>query len=135
MADDSSDTTAALVKTLGGASLGLGLSELLSPATVAAVAGINNTGRSRAVIRALGLRECGHAAAVLLGPSELVWTRVGGDVLDLTLLGVALSKSIHPRRRQRGTIAALALAVIGAADLYTALRTTRSNGRHAALSH
>lgn len=129
------DTTATLVKTLGGASLGIGLSELVAPTKVAAAAGINDTSRSRAVIRALGLRECGHAAAVLLGSSELVWTRVAGDVLDESLLGLALAKSIHPRRRQRGAMSALGLAVIGAADLYTALRTTRSNGRHAALSY
>ncbi|HEY1839167.1 MAG TPA: malate dehydrogenase [Mycobacterium sp.] len=121
-------TTTTLVKGLGGASLGLGLSELLAPTKVAAIAGINDTSRSRVVIRALGMRECGHAAAVLSGPSELVWTRVAGDVLDLALLGSALARSNHRRRRQRGTASALALVVIGAVDLYTALRTTGSNG-------
>lgn len=134
MADHSARTTATLVKGLGGASLGLGLSELLAPAKIAAVAGINNTPRSRAVIRALGLRECGHAAAVLFGPGELVWTRVAGDALDLTLLGVASAKSIHPRRRRRGAVSALALTVIGAVDVYTALRAT-DGGRHAFPSH
>lgn len=131
MSDLSKNTTATLVKGLGAASLGLGLSEVLAPGKVAAAAGIDETSRSRFVIRALGLRECGHAAALLFGPSKLVWTRVAGDVLDVTLLGAALAKSNHGQRRRRGTASVVALAAIGAADLYAALRTTGSAGRHA----
>lgn len=133
----SAATTATLVKGLGGASLGLGLSEILAPGRVAAVAGIDETSRSRFVIRALGLRECGHAAALFFGSSKLVWTRVVGDILDLTLLGAALAKSRNrrPSRRRRGAVSAAALAGIGAVDLYTALRTTRHDGRHANGSH
>jgi uncharacterized membrane protein len=131
MSDPSANTTAALVNGLGVASLGLGLSEVLAPGKVAATAGIDETSRSRFVIRALGLRECGHAAALLFGPSKLVWTRVAGDVLDVALLGAALAKSNHGQRRRRGTASIVALAAIGAADLYAALRTTGSAGRHA----
>jgi uncharacterized membrane protein len=129
--NSSASTTAALVKGLGGASLGLGLSEILAPAKVAALAGIDQTGRSRSVIRALGLRECGHAAALLFGPATLVWTRVAGDALDLSLLGAAL-RSRRQGGRRRGAASAAALAGIAAADLYAALRTTRNgDGRHA----
>lgn len=118
-----------LVKSLGGASLGLGLTEVLAPGKVAALAGVDETGRSRPVIRALGLRECGHAAALLFGPQRLVWTRVAGDALDLALLGVGAAGSRG--RRGRAAVSAAALAAIGAADLYAALRTTRNGGRHA----
>src|SRR5579875_2460765 len=112
--------TDALVKGLGGASLGLGLTEVLAPGKVAAVAGVDDTGRSRSVIRALGLRECGHAAALLLGSNKLVWTRVAGDVLDVGVLLAGVAK--RPRgQRGRGTVSALALAGIGAVDLYAAL--------------
>jgi uncharacterized membrane protein len=131
MTDSSAQTTSTLVKGLGGASLGLGLSEIVAPGKVAAAAGLDETGRSRAVIRALGLRECAHAAALLFGSSKLVWTRVAGDVLDVSLLGAALTKSDHGRRRRRGTASAVALAGVAAADLYAALRTTRNGGRHA----
>jgi uncharacterized membrane protein len=134
MGERSAKTTTTLVKGLGGASLGLGLSEVLAPGKVAAVAGIDETSRSRFVIRALGLRECGHAAALLFGSNKLVWTRVVGDALDLTLLGAALAKSSNGRRR-RGAASAVALAGIGAADLYAALRTNRHDGRHANGSH
>ena len=110
MSESSTNTTETLVKGLGGASLGLGLSEILAPAKVAAMAGIDETDRSRPVIRALGLRECAHAAALLFGPSKLVWTRVAGDALDLTLLGAALAKSSNGRR-PRGTASAIARPV------------------------
>jgi uncharacterized membrane protein len=133
MSDSSATTTNALVKGLGVASLGLGLTEVLVPRRVAALAGVDETSRSRPVIRALGLRECGHAAALLLGPNKLVWTRVAGDVLDVGVLLAGVAKR-PPGRRGRGTVSALALAGIGAVDLYAALRTTRdggSTGRHA----
>lgn len=136
MSENSAATTTTLVKGLGTASLGLGLSEVLAPARVAELAGVNDTGRSRFVIRALGLRECGHAAALLFGSNKLVWTRVAGDALDLALLLVGVAN--RPRgHRGRGTVSAVALAGIAGADLYTALRTTSdgSTGRHANAPH
>jgi hypothetical protein len=123
MSDRFRDANATLVTGLGGASLGLGVTEVLAPGKVAAVAGVANTNQSRSVIRALGIRECGHAAGLLLGSPKLVWTRVAGDVLDMALLAAGIAS--RPRgRRRRGTICAAALAVIGAADLYAALRIT-----------
>ncbi|OBF74614.1 hypothetical protein A5750_13140 [Mycobacterium sp. 852002-51613_SCH5001154] len=129
MGDRSATTTSALVKALSGASFGLGLSELIAPGKVAAVAGVDDTSRSRKVIRALGARECGHGAALLGGPDKLVWTRVAGDVLDVALL-VAGVTARGPGRRRRGTISAVVLAGIGGLDLYTALRTVDGGGRH-----
>lgn len=131
MSDSSAETTAKLVKGLGAASLGLGLSEILVPSKVADASGIDDTGRSRAVLRALGIRECAHGAALLFGPNKLVWTRVAGDILDVSLLAAALAKSNHPRRGRRGTASLVALAVVGGADLYAALRTMHNGGRHA----
>ena len=132
MSDNSADTTTALVKGLGAASLGLGLTELLGPRKVAALTGVDDTSRSRPVIRALGLRECGHAAALLFGPNKLVWTRVAGDALDLGLLLAGLANG-RRGNRGRGAVSAVALVGIGGVDLYAALRTTRDGGagRHA----
>jgi uncharacterized membrane protein len=126
-----SPATEALVKGLGAASLGLGLAELVAPDKVAALAGLDDSSPVRPVIRVLGVRECGHAAALLFGPSKLVWTRVVGDILDLTLLAAGVATRGRGRRR-RGMLAAVALAGIGGADLYAALRTTGngSSGRH-----
>ncbi|MEE2853778.1 MAG: malate dehydrogenase [Actinomycetota bacterium] len=123
MTDGDGDTTTTLVRALSGASFGLGVSELVAPGKVAAIAGVDDTSRSRRVIRALGVRECGHGAALLGGPPTLVWTRVAGDVLDMALL-IAGVVARGPGRRRRGTIAAVVLSGIGGLDLYTALRTT-----------
>jgi hypothetical protein len=122
MSDQSGDTTATLVKALGGASFGLGLGELLAPGKVAAIAGVDDTSRSRRVIRALGVRECGHGAALLGGRDKLVWTRVAGDVADMALL-IAGVIARGTWRRRRGAISAAVLSGICGLDLYAALRT------------
>ncbi len=135
MSDRSGAATAPLVKAIAGASFGLGLGELVAPGKVAAIAGVDDTRRSRRVIRALGARECGHWAALLGGSDKLVWTRVAGDVLDVALLlaGVAAR---GPGRRRRGAISAAVLGGIGAVDLYAALRAGRDGGgRHAGAAH
>lgn len=130
MNDPAASKTAALVKGLGVASLGLGLSEILAPGKIAALAGVDETVRSRTVIRALGMRECGHGAALLAGPDQLVWTRVAGDVLDVACLAAGVMRR-GPGRRRRGIITAAALTAIGGADLYAALRTSRGDSaRH-----
>jgi uncharacterized membrane protein len=125
------DSPSALVKCLGGASLALGLTEVVAPGKVAALAGVEDSGLVQPVIRVLGLRECGHAAALLFGPSKLVWTRVAGDVLDLTLLAAGVATRGRGRRG-RAMLSAVALVGIGGADLYAALRATGngSSGRH-----
>lgn len=131
MNDPAASKTTALVKGLGAASLGLGVSEILAPGKIAALAGVDGTARSRTIIRALGMRECGHGAALLAGPDKLVWTRVAGDVLDVAFLAAGVIRR-GPGRRQRGILTAAALTAIGGADLYAALHTTRSDtARHA----
>lgn len=131
MSDRSANTTAPLVKAFAVASFGLGFAELAAPRKVAAVAGVDDTRLSRRVIRALGARECGHGAALLVGSDRLVWTRVAGDVLDVALLMAGVAAR-GPGRRRRGTISALVLGGIGALDLYAALGTTSTGGgRHA----
>ena len=130
MTDPSGNTTATLVNGLGAASLGLGLTEIVAPGKVAALSGVDDTKLTRRVIRGLGVRECGHGAALFGGPNALVWTRVVGDILDLTLLSVGVARRGRGRRR-RGTIAGIALAGIGAVDLYTALRATSNGSRRA----
>lgn len=131
MSGPGTNSTSALVKGLGVASLGLGLSEVLAPGKVAALAGIDDSQRTRTVTRALGIRECGHGAALLLGSPKLVWTRVAGDALDIALLvtGLRRSNGDAAGRRRRGALTAVALTAIGGADLYAALRASGGNGQ------
>ncbi|OBH58943.1 malate dehydrogenase [Mycobacterium sp. E2479] len=131
MSDGYGDTTTTLVRALTAASFGLGVGELVAPGKVAAIAGVDDTSRSRRVIRGLGARECGHGAALLGGPPKLVWTRVAGDVLDMALL-IAGVVARGPGRRQQGTVSAVLLSGIAGLDLYTALRTTGNGARRGA---
>jgi hypothetical protein len=110
-------TTTMLTRTLGVASLTLGLTELMAPGGVLRLSGVPDTDRARRAVRGLGARECAHAAAVFASP-RLVWTRVAGDVLDVALLakGAASARA----RRGRAAAVAAALTVIGAADVIAA---------------
>ena len=109
-----SSPTRTLSTALGVVSLTLGVSEVLAPAAVAGMAGVPATRPTRRVIRLLGVRECGHGAAILLGSPRFVWTRVVGDALDVAMLVQALRR--RGANRRRGAIALGVLSVIGAAD-------------------
>lgn len=112
---------------LGWGSIALGVPMLVSPRLVAHIAGVRHGPLHRLLIRLVGVREMGAAAALLTSPDrpEWIWTRVAGDAMDLTMLGIALA---GPRKRGRyRTI--LATAVIGgitAVDVAAAMSTTRA---------
>src|SRR5689334_19746073 len=78
-----------LAKGLGWFSVGLGLAELLAPRTIASISGVSK--ERTGLIRLYGLREL--AAGIMIftqeKPVEGVWSRVVGDALDLTSLGIA----------------------------------------------
>ena len=78
-----------LAKGLGWFSVGLGLAELLAPRAIASISGVSK--ERTGLIRLYGLREL--AAGIMIfskeKPVEGLWSRVAGDALDLTSLGVA----------------------------------------------
>jgi len=114
--------TARLVRGLGWFSVGLGLLEIAAPRQLSTVIGVPE---HRGLLRMLGLRELLSGAGILadgrLGP--WMWSRVGGDVVDLALLGGALTSP----RAERGRVAAALGAVGGVAalDLLCAQRLDR----------
>jgi uncharacterized membrane protein len=116
-----------LAKALGWFSIGLGLTELLAPDVIRRIAGLGSTG-SPPLVRALGARELGNGIAILSAPNSAprVWTRVGGDAIDLSVLGAALNDD----RADRGRVSAAIAAVVGvtALDVLCATRLSRSNG-------
>lgn len=82
-----------LARGLGWFSIGLGAAEFLLPRTVAKIAGVNPDNNA-SLIRLFGLRELASGLAIFMQgdrPAEAVWSRVAGDTLDLTSLGVALA--------------------------------------------
>jgi uncharacterized membrane protein len=108
---------------LGWFSVGLGLAEVLAPKRVARIAGVKDR---RNVIRAMGVRELTSGIGILATRRPAGWllSRVGGDAVDLSLLGAHLTPGNH--RRRRTAIATAAVAGVTALDVICSERLSRS---------
>jgi uncharacterized membrane protein len=94
---------------LGWFSIALGVAELAAPRSLARLVGIPDDEKSAPLVRGLGAREIGHGLAILRQPSSAaaVWSRVGGDAIDLSVLGYALSSDNADRGKVSAAIAAV----------------------------
>jgi uncharacterized membrane protein len=84
-----------LGKGLGWFSIGLGLTELIAPRSLARFIGIEDDGKVPLVMRLFGLREIAAGAMLLDQPTNPTngWSRVAGDLIDLAALGFAMRNS------------------------------------------
>lgn len=101
-----------LANALGWFSIGLGLAELMAPRALGRAIGV---GDHPQLMRALGVREITSGLGLLSqrATNAWAWSRVGGDAMDLALLGAAArNPDADPRR-----IAMAATAVMGVAAL------------------
>ena len=107
--DDTAHGNHGLITALGWLSIGLGLAQLVAPRGLARASGLR--GVSSVWIRAIGLREMACGVALLRGESRPAWrwSRIAGDAMDLSLLGVAMTS----RRNARTRLAATAAVVAG----------------------
>src|SRR5689334_21128172 len=107
-------------------SLGLGVAQLAAPDTVRRISGVDDSRTSRAVVPLVGARELVHAAGLLTSRRKGVWTwtRVVGDAMDLTSLGMAIA---HRGGRRRRRLVGVTGVVVGIAvvDLLTAVQASR----------
>jgi uncharacterized membrane protein len=96
---------------LGWFSLGLGLAQIGAPRALARLIGISDDEENRNAMFAVGLREITSGIGILASsrPTGWVWSRVGGDLMDLALLGRAMNHSWNDRNR----VAAATAAVVG----------------------
>ena len=112
---------------LGWMSLGLGVAQLATPGTVRRISGVDDSPTSRAVVPLVGTRELVHAAGLLTSrrKSFWAWTRVVGDAMELTSLGMAIA---HRGGRRRQRLVGVTGAVVGitVVDLLTAVQATRA---------
>lgn len=110
----------ALARALGWFSLGLGVAELAAPRPLARAVG--SAGDHAALTRLAGVREVACGLGLLAGrsPQLWLWARVGGDLLDLAMLGAAMGE----RRSRRAPLAVAAgtVAALTALDVYAARR-------------
>jgi len=104
-------------KALGWFSIGLGLAELLAGRRLANALGLENR---VGLIRAFGAREM-LAGVMTLSTEKAagLWSRAGGDVLDLVTLATAFDAP-HQRQRTNAKAAFLAVAAITAIDVLAA---------------
>lgn len=110
---------------LGLASAGLGASMLARPRDVARLSGVDDSPTAVGVLTAVGARELLHATGLLAGRPRWAWTRVAGDAMDLTAMGVAL-RNRHGDRARRLTDATIAVGGLALLDVVTALASLRS---------
>ncbi|SFO39458.1 hypothetical protein SAMN05660359_03143 [Geodermatophilus obscurus] len=110
---------------LGLASLGLGTTMLVSPQGVARFAGVDDSPVALPVVTAVGARELAHAAGLLAGRPGWAWTRVLGDAVDLTALGVALGNR-SGQRHERLQAVIVGASVLALLDVLTALASRRA---------
>jgi hypothetical protein len=107
--------TEKLARGLGIFSLALGLAEVLAPARVGELIGVGP--RHQALLPILGIREIAHGLGILSQPkpTEAVWTRIGGDAIDLAYLGWAfMSPETNKKRLTGATIVVLGVAALDA---------------------
>lgn len=113
-----------LAKGLGWYSLALGAAELIAPRLMAEIVGADpKSMRTRALLRACGLREIVSGIAVLAQPHRPMplWFRVAGDALDLSLLGAtALNAKANGLRVAGSTAAVLGVTAL---DVIAAKKT------------
>jgi uncharacterized membrane protein len=114
-----------LARGLGWFSVGLGLTEILAPRLIAKISGLSNNQTS--LIRLYGFRELASGIAIFSQkkPTEAVWSRVAGDVLDLTTLAVA---STSPDAK-RGRIAFATANVLAVTTLDVICAKQLTDGR------
>jgi uncharacterized membrane protein len=125
----------ALAAGLGWLSIAVGLAEVAAPSTVARLIGVPQSERHTNTLRALGAREIGNGLAILAQPDRArwLWSRVGGDLVDVAYLGSALrAEGTAPRRIGAATAAVLGVTAL---DVLCAQQLRgRTNGRTAGLT-
>jgi uncharacterized membrane protein len=120
--DESQD---GMAKVLGWFSIGLGVAEVAAPRQISRFIGVQERPN---LLRLLGIREIASGLGILLQDRRApwLWSRVAGDALDLTLLGIALGSTDSDRKRVG--IATAAVVGVTALDLISSKRHT-ANGK------
>lgn len=110
-----------LAPALGWFSVALGVTQVALPGPLSRAIG---TDGNTMLMRGLGLRELGAGVAVLSRrkPAAGLWARVAGDVIDMTLLAMAMRSERN--NRSRLGIALGSVCAIAAADVLAAFSPT-----------
>lgn len=127
----SQQTTESVARALGWFSLALGAAELFATSPLAQLVGLRDSDSTRKTLRAFGAREMAAGVALLAQPdrAQWLWSRVGGDALDLAWMAARLGDEETDRTRLGAAL--VAVAGVTALDVVAAQRTRREQrGTH-----
>jgi len=124
---DGLDRDRGVAQGLGVFSIALGLAEMFAPRLLGRAIGV---GERTTLLPLLGARELASGLGILSQrrKSGWLWSRVGGDAMDLALL--ALAMRAFPGRRNRIGMAVAAVVGVALLDLWSSRRMSRSEPRH-----
>jgi uncharacterized membrane protein len=119
-----------IARGLGWFSIGLGLAGIAAPKGLTKLIGIR--GNFNDLVRIVGAREIASGIGILTRRPDAptspfwMWSRVGGDAMDLALLGAA--SRLKKSNRGRIALATAAVAGVAALDAICSQRISRRNG-------
>ena len=107
---------------LGCFSIALGVAEVAAPRYMARLIGAPASDRTTNLLRAYGAREIANGVAILAQPNQArwLWSRVGGDAVDLAALGRVLGSDYADR--ERTLFATASVLGVTALDVLCAMR-------------
>ena len=116
-----------LAQFLGWFSLALGTAQLVAPRQFCRLVGAPDDGLAPAAMRLIGTRELTQGMAILARPRPTVWlwSRVAGDGIDLTLLGLTAARN---GTRRRTAVALASVAAVSVPDVLESLHLSRKRG-------
>jgi uncharacterized membrane protein len=105
-----------LARSLGWFSIGLGTAQLAAPRALCRLIGASERGLAPRLMRLRGAGESAHGPGIRARPPPTMWlwSRVAGDAIDLSLLGLTAIKN----RRARTAIAIANVVAVTAEDVY-----------------
>jgi hypothetical protein len=117
-----------LANFLGWFSIALGATQLVAPRAMCKLVGSTGKGSAPFVMRLMGVREIAQGTGILSRPrpTTWVWSRVAGDALDLSLLGVVAAR--NAKRRGRTAFAIANVLCVMVPDVFESLHLTRKQG-------
>jgi hypothetical protein len=115
-----------LAQSLGWFSIALGAAQVTAPRAMCKLVGADGEGFAPTLMRLMGLRELTQGTGILTRPRPTgwLWSRVAGDALDLSLLGVVAAKN----RRARTAFAIANVVGVTIPDVYESRFLSKRTG-------
>jgi len=116
-----------LARFLGWFSIGLGAAQAVAPRAMCKLVGADGNRAGATAMRLMGIRELTQGTGILTRPRPTgwMWSRVAGDALDLSLLGLVALRS---DKRMRTAFAIANVAAVAIPDVFEARHLAAKRG-------